>query len=55
VCGPRKQRELLEVVLMTESDAALKAMIEDSLAVRHPTGLWARPVIRYRSASGTYR
>jgi hypothetical protein len=28
----RKQRELLEVVLMTESDAALKAMIEDSLA-----------------------
>ncbi len=28
----RKQRELLEVVLMTESDAALKVMIEDSLA-----------------------
>ena len=28
----KKQRELLEVVLMTESDAALKAMIEDSLA-----------------------
>jgi hypothetical protein len=28
----RKQRELLEVVLMTESDAALKAVIEDSLA-----------------------
>ncbi len=23
--------------------------------LRHPTGLWARPVIRYRSASGTYR
>ncbi len=23
--------------------------------VRHVTGLWARPVIRYRSASGPYR
>ena len=23
--------------------------------VRYPTGLWARPVIRYRSVSGTYR
>ncbi len=23
--------------------------------IRHPTGLWARPVIRYQSVSGTYR
>ncbi len=40
-------------------DERLKPKAEESTrltyTVRCPIGLWARPVIRYRSASGTYR